>query len=716
MDVESNDLISGGEVLSSAGAEGNPRVLIVDDNAANLAAFEAVLSDARLDLVTADSGAEAMRHLLNGEFAAILLDINMPTLDGIETARLIRKRERSRDIPIILITAHQPDQMQLLRGYTSGAADYVVKPVLPEILRAKVRTFVDLFRKKKQIEWQATQLRVVNVRLKHEVESRKEAELDAAFEREERSRVALTSIADAVITTDAQGRVTSLNPMAEKLTGPTTEAAKGMPLGEVLGRVSESGRELLNRVTERSIARGETIRVPEPVEVVSSDQRPRYLDWSIAPVHDRVGAVLGAVLIAHDVTDRHEAELERSRALRLEQAARKAAEDASRARDEFLAVISHELRTPLNAIVGWTHILRKAESDQAQVQRAVDTIHRSAMAQSKLIEDLLDMSRIINGKIQLSRQPVDISAVVRAAVDTVRPLAAEKSLAVEYSFEDNVGTVQGDSMRLQQVIWNVVTNAVKFTPRDGRVTVRLDRQAGNARIVVSDTGQGIDAEFLPHVFEAFRQADSTTTRKQGGLGLGLAIARQLIAMHGGTITAASEGPGQGATFSITLPIRGAAEDDSTPVTATHSASGPSAINASSVSLKNTRVLVVDDDANTLDMVAIVAREHGASVQAVASAGEAMRLVKAWVPDVLVCDISMPEEDGYALIRRIRELPAADGGNVPALALTAMASGEDRHRTLAAGFQAHVVKPIHFETLMRTIATLAKRDSYGTGAD
>src|SRR5512145_633326 len=317
----------------------SPRVLIVDDNPANLAAFEAILWDGNFDLVTAQSGAEAMRQLLLGDFAAILLDINMPSLDGIETAKLIRARERSRDVPIMFITAHQPDQAQMLKGYASGAVDYLVKPVLPEILRFKVRVFVELFRKTKQIEWQAAQLRAVNARLQDEIAQRKEAERDAAFEREERQRVALASIADAVIATDAQGAVMSLNPMAEQLCGCTSEASRGRPLGEVL-RTAPAGEdtEPPEQAVRRCVAHDEAIRAPQPVELLGGRRAPGYIAWSVAPVHDRLGGVVGAMLIAQDVTDRYRAELERARALRLEKAARKAAEQANRARDEFLAV------------------------------------------------------------------------------------------------------------------------------------------------------------------------------------------------------------------------------------------------------------------------------------------------------------------------------------------------------------------------------------------
>ncbi len=676
-----------------------PRVLVVDDNTANLAAFEATLSDPGVGLVLAASGAEAMRHLLTGTFAAILLDINMPTLDGLETASLIRRRERCRDIPIIFITAYQPDQTQLLRGYATGAVDYLVKPVSPEILRSKVRVFVELFRKTRQVEWQARQLRAVNLRLQQEMTQRQQAERDAAFEREERQRVALESIADAVITTDDHGRVTSLNPVAEQLTGLTAGAARGASIARVLRAVPEADVQPPDAAVARCIAERRSIRSRVPAMLAGGDAG-RYIEYGVAPVHDRVGTVVGVVLIVHDVTERHSAELERARALMREQSARKAAEEASRAREEFLAVISHELRTPLNAIVGWTQVLRSAAATAQQRTQAVEAINRSAMAQKKLIEDLLDMSRIVNGKIELNRGALDLCGVVGAAVSTVRPLADEKRVALICSVPEAATPVEADRDRLQQVLWNLLANAVKFTPSGGQVDVRLERDGDLAVITVCDTGEGIDAQFLPHVFEAFRQADSTTTRRQGGLGLGLAIARTLVTMHGGTITAESDGPGCGARFTVVLPV-------SLGELGRLAGNPPEAANDrfTGSTLHALRVLIVDDDANTRDMLRIVVTESGAEAQAAGSASEALALLERWRPDVILSDISMPGEDGYSLIRRVRSRAADAGGAIPAVAITAMASVEDRDTALAAGFQAHLPKPLQFDALVHVIADL-----------
>jgi PAS domain S-box-containing protein len=680
-----------------------PRVLVVDDNAANLAAFEAILTDPEFELVLAQSGAEAMRHLLTGTFAAILLDINMPTLDGLETAALIRRRERSRDIPIILITAHQPDAAQVLRGYASGAVDYLVKPVAPEILRYKVRIFVELFRKSRQVEWQATQLRTINARLQQEIGQRRQAERDAAFEREERQRVALSSIADAVFTLDAKTRVTSLNPTAEALTGWTSASAQNESIGVVLATArAHSAQPPLEAVVWECIQQDRMVRSTEPLAVAREAGLHRYIEYAVVPVHDRRGGVVGAVLTAQDVTERHRADQERARALMREQSARKAAEEANRARDEFLAVISHELRTPLNAIVGWTQILCTEAATAAHRRQAVEAIQRSATAQKQLIEDLLDMTRIINGKIVLAPERIQLQALVQAALETVQPAARAKDVTIDCVLDARPLPVDGDRQRLQQVLWNMLANAVKFTPAGGHVVVALDSADGNARIRVTDNGEGIDPAFLPHLFEAFRQGDSTTTRRQGGLGLGLAIARTLVSLHGGTITAHSDGLGCGARVEVELPLAQPLLEGLPPAPSEVLSAGPL---QPVEPLERLRVLVVDDDSNTREMLSIVMQAHGAAVRTASNAAEALRLVQEWSPQLLLSDISMPGEDGYSLIRRVRSLPEGRDAALPAVAITAMASAEDREEALRAGFQAHVTKPLQFGTLLDLITTL-----------
>jgi signal transduction histidine kinase len=387
-----------------------------------------------------------------------------------------------------------------------------------------------------------------------------------------------------------------------------------------------------------------------------------------------------------------------------ERTARAAAEAASLMKDEFLATLSHELRTPLNAIVGWTHLLRSGTLTGERLQRAVETIERNAYAQARLIDDLLDVSAIVSGKMNLEVRPADFAKIIEAALDGVRPAADAKGIRLQVALDPDAGPVPGDAARLQQVVWNLLSNAVKFTPVGGRVQVGLERRGGHARLSVRDSGVGIEPDFLPHVFEPFRQADSGTTRAQGGLGLGLAIVRRLVELHGGAVQAESEGPGQGATFVVELPLQ-AGE----PERRTHSAAGPPAREeVGSPDLSGLRVLVVDDEADSRDLIAVALEESGAEVLAIESAVRARGALAGFRPDVLVSDIAMAEEDGYDLIRWIRDLPPERGGTVPAAAVTAYARSEDRRRALLAGYNMHLSKPFDPGELLAVVASLGGR--------
>jgi len=387
------------------------------------------------------------------------------------------------------------------------------------------------------------------------------------------------------------------------------------------------------------------------------------------------------------------------------------AEESNRLKDEFLATLSHELRTPMTAIVGWTRLLRTSNFDETARARALETVERNARAQTRLIDDLLDVSSVVTGNLRLDVRPVDLGPVVAAAADAVRPAAAAKGITLQVLIEPETGLASGDPARLQQVVWNLLTNAVKFTPSNGRVEVRLTHAGAHAEITVSDSGVGIPADFLPHVFDRFRQADQKITRAHGGLGLGLAIVRQLVELHGGTVIARSQGEGCGATFVVGLPLP--------PVRAGRGANWRRSPLASAgeeeqqqmsrpQELEGLRVLVVDDEPDTRELLVNVLGACGSRVTAVASATEALEQIARETPDVLVSDIGMPEEDGYALIRKIRQLPPGRGGRVPAAALTAYARAEDRVRVLRSGFQAHVIKPVEPEELIAVIANLAGR--------
>jgi PAS domain S-box-containing protein len=405
---------------------------------------------------------------------------------------------------------------------------------------------------------------------------------------------------------------------------------------------------------------------------------------------------------AEEATRRKDELLERERAARAD------TERASRMKDEFLATLSHELRTPLNAILGWAHILRAAPPAE-DVSEGLEIIERNARVQTQIIEDLLDMSRIVSGKVRLDVQRVELAEVVRAAVETVRPAADAKGIRLQAVLDPLAGPISGDANRLQQVFWNLLTNAVKFTPKGGRVHVLLERVNSHLEVSVIDTGEGIQPDFLPHVFDRFRQADGGTARRHGGLGLGLAIVKQLIELHGGSVRVKSGGAGLGATFTVNLPLLVVHPEPVTEVERRHpSAWSTPAIRDTCVEIEGVRVLVVDDEPDARGLIKRVLEECKAVVTTAASAQEALELLRTHAPDVLVSDIGMPGEDGYALIARVRELSPEQGGDTPAVALTAYARTEDRMKAMLAGFQHHLVKPVEPAELITLVAILARR--------
>jgi signal transduction histidine kinase/ActR/RegA family two-component response regulator len=390
-----------------------------------------------------------------------------------------------------------------------------------------------------------------------------------------------------------------------------------------------------------------------------------------------------------------------------EQVLRREAETANQSKDEFLATVSHELRTPLNAILGWATLLTRGGLDDAMVARAIGAIQHNAKVQAQLIEDLLDVSRIISGKLRLNVKAIQLISVIQAAVDSVHPAFEAKGVQLEMVWDAASVRIVGDENRLQQVFWNLLSNAMKFTPKGGRVQITVKRIESQARIIVSDTGEGITPEFLPQVFEPFRQADGSITKGHGGLGLGLAIVRRLVEMHGGAISVMSGGRGQGATFTVSIPIVPvrqtalAAPIDSTTI----ATSEKTAINTELPNLTGIRVLAVDDEGDTRAMIRGVLEQFGANVLTAGSAEEALEVFPGWKPDVLLFDIGMPQEDGNMLIQKVRQLEAKEGRNTPAIALTAYARVEDRMRALAAGYQMFIPKPVEAGELVVTIANL-----------
>jgi signal transduction histidine kinase/ActR/RegA family two-component response regulator len=394
---------------------------------------------------------------------------------------------------------------------------------------------------------------------------------------------------------------------------------------------------------------------------------------------------------------------ESRRSAEAERAARSEVERVSLMKDEFLATLSHELRTPLNAVLGWAEMLLGRAGDDSESRRGLETIARNARAQAQMIEDLLDMNRIVSGKLRLDVQRVDLAGVVESAIDSIRPSAEGKSIRLRAVLDPKAGPIVGDPHRLQQVVWNLLSNAIKFTPKQGKVDVVLQRINSHVEILITDSGIGIDPEFLPHMFERFRQADASTTRKYGGLGLGLSIVRQLVELHGGTVRAESTGKGNGATFVVALPLRAVRGNDRE-----HPTARTPILQQSDIALANLKVLVVDDDADARQLLKVLLRDAQAEVATAASADEALGMLAALRPDVIVSDIGMPERDGYQFMRAVRARPIEDGGRTPAIALTAFARSEDRTRALLAGYQVHIAKPIEPHELIVTIASLTGR--------
>lgn len=503
----------------------------------------------------------------------------------------------------------------------------------------------------------------------------------------------VTSTDDAIVSKDLTGIITSWNPAAERMFGYTAEEAIGRSIRTI---IPAERRDEEDQVISR-IVRGETV---DHFETVRQRKDGSFIPISltVSPVSNSRGEIVGASKIARDISRRQELEAERTRLFEQEQSARQEAETANRLKDEFLAMLSHELRNPLNAILGWTQIATGSETAAATTQRALEVIGRNAAAQLRLIDDLLDVSRSMNGKLQLTREPIDLSAVVKGVIESTRPNADAKAITLNLLVEGVPVPVFGDDARLQQVIGNLMSNALKFTPTGGRIEIRLERVASHARISVTDTGQGISADFLPHVFERFRQADAASTRKHGGLGLGLAVVRYLVEAHGGTVAADSAGDGCGATFTITLPTLGSV---SVLANTAKKRSRPDA-------LKGVRVLIVDDDADARDVMHYLLEAAEAKVTVAASVPAAESLIGTTPFDVLLTDLAMPGQDGYVLIRAIRQQSAAALRTMCAVAVSAYAGEAQRAKALAAGFDDYIVKPVAADSLPRIVSALLAR--------
>jgi len=503
---------------------------------------------------------------------------------------------------------------------------------------------------------------------------------------------------DAILSKDLAGTIRSFNKAAERMLGFTAAEIVGQSVLRIVPpELRHEEQEILEKIRV-----GHLIRHYETVRV-AKDGRRLDVSLTISPIRGPLGEVIGVSSIARDITEQKREALERERLLHNERAARTEAERANRVKDDFVAMVSHELRTPLNAILGWTDLLKSAGGDTDLLARGVDVIARNTRLQAQVIGDLLDVSRIVSGKITLDLSRLDLTSVVTNSVEALQSPAFEKGVALTTRIALGPIATVGDPARLQQIVWNLLSNAIKFTPKGGSVTVELRRLDGHAEIVVTDTGAGIPSDFLPDLFERFRQASAMTTRRHGGLGLGLSIAKHLTELHGGSIRASSRGEGQGATFVVTLPLK--SEEPMSLLTDRRRDSDEAAAQAGKVSLTGLSVLVIEDDQDTRDLIRRLLESHRAFVVVAATAPEALEVLERDRPDMIVSDIGLPDVDGYELIRRIRGLDDALA-QTPAVALTAFARFEDRTRALAAGFNAHVAKPVEPSELVITVGSFA----------
>jgi PAS domain S-box-containing protein len=641
-----------------------PTILVVDDSEAARYATGRVLQDAGFRVREAATGKAAL-DLARG-VDMVLLDIKLPDMSGLEVCRHLKQDSMTAALPVLHLTATYGAGEDQAAALEAGADGYLTHPVEPIVL---VATVLSLLRAR-EAEAQARR-----------VTSWWQSTFDA--------------IGDGVALLDRKGDVLRCNKAMAVWFDCSPDDAVGKPGLPPLPGIEDSpeGWPVRRALESRQRAARELALGDRWLEVVAD------------PVLDDEGQVAAVVLAVKDITDRKRAESRMADLLAREKAARHEAEQLNRIKDEFLATVSHELRTPLNAIVGWIHLLRTAQLDPESTTQAIDTIARNAQLQSQLISDMLDVSRIVAGKLRLERRLVDLTEVIREAQETVKPAAEMKQIAIEARLDPAARWFKGDPDRLQQVVWNLLSNAIKFTPRGGRVEVRLDVVNGSIRLTVEDNGPGIESTFLPYVFDRFRQADASTTRPHGGLGLGLAIVRHLVELHGGVVSASNKTSESGAVFEVVLPgpHHGPAEAAASPDTSDTSESTPPG--GVDLPLKGTKVLVVDDDADARSLLRFILRRAGADVSVASSAAEGSRRLKEERPHVLVADIEMPGEDGYSLISKVRDLPPAEGGTTPAAALTAYASTRDRSRALETGFQAHVPKPVLPSELIAIVAAL-----------
>ncbi|WP_442942299.1 response regulator [Nostoc sp.] len=648
------------------------RFLLLEDSPLDAELAEAILTEGGIncELIRVETGADFLTALETETFDLILADYALPSFDGISALKIARNH--TPEVPFIFVSAALGEELAI-EALKNGATDYVLKQRLGRLVPSVQRA------------------------LQEAKERRERQQAEESLQKSEaRYRRIVDTSYEGIWMIDSQSRTEFVNQRFSEMLG--------YPAQEMLGRSMFDFMAQADGIVAEEILKwlkGEESDLKEG-QLRCKDGSYIWTLISTRAIFGEQNEFLGAIAMLTDISDRKRTESERDRLLQLEQTARAEAEAANRIKDEFLAVLSHELRSPLNPILGWAKLLQSRKFDDTALQKALETIERNAKLQAELIDDLLDVSRILQGKLNLKMIPVNLASTIEAAMETVRLAAEAKTIQIE-TMLDPQGKVLGDSARLQQVFWNLLSNAVKFTPIGGKVNVQLECIDAQVQITVSDTGKGIHPDFLLYVFDYFRQGDSTTTRKFGGLGLGLAIARHLIEMHGGTISVESLGEEQGAIFTVRLPLL----KDSATIDDDPNADSSTAVFASSP-LMGLQVLIVDDNTDSRNFFSFVLEQFGALVTAVGSADEALQALIQSKPDILLSDIGMPEMNGYMLMQEVRALEAKVGGKqIPAIALTAYAGEINQQQALRAGFQQHIVKPVAPEELLMAISNLVR---------
>jgi PAS domain S-box-containing protein len=678
------------EGTRSGQAVNDLRVLVLPPTTADGVAIKKLLDASEIPCRVAPNVAAVCADLREGA-GTLIIGEEALVADPALLMQHLRAEGVWSDLPVIVLSRSGRELVALAQILPRGNFSVIERPVRTSTLVSLIRSSLRARRRQYQVREHLAQ---------------QEAAQRVIREAEQRFRLLIENITDyAIFMIDAEGRVASWNSGAQHLLGYSAQEIVGEPSSRFFGDEGQSlSREMVEALsTGRATSTGWRLR---------KDGTRLFVEGVLTAVRDEQGQLLGYSKLMKDITDKRRIETEREQLLQSERAARSEAERSGRMKDEFLATLSHELRTPLSAILGWSHVLAQVNGANSEIREGLKIIERNARAQAQIIEDLLDMSGIISGKVRLEMRKVDLASVVETSIHAVQPAAVAKGVALETTIEHRPAAINGDANRLQQVFWNLLANAVKFTPKGGRIAISLERSGSHFEVVVTDSGEGIDGAFLPHVFERFRQADASTARRHGGLGLGLAIVKQLVELHGGNVIAASDGDGTGSTFTVTLPVMASRSEFVAPDAEPPERVSPALPHELSAprryaNLGGVKVLVVDDEPDGRSLIERLLRDCEATVTTASSAREAMERLMRERPDVLLSDIGMPKEDGYALIRRVREL-GGERGRIPAIAVTAYARAEDRFKAIQAGYQMHLAKPVEPAKLVEMVASLVNR--------